>query len=97
MDLFGCEGKDEDPLFAQNTPLPGRFVQTWKLRMKEAALQEVANSELRRALAYNKSFNSTAVLIGDTALFHKSRNKKSAPRWRGPAKLLKIDEGGGRL
>ena len=32
--------------------------------------------------------------VGDTGLLYKSRNKKIAPRWRGPAKILDIDETG---
>ena len=40
-------------MFAQETSLAGQFVQLWKLRMRarEVALKEVANSKLRRLFA----------------------------------------------
>ena len=61
---------------------------------QEAALKEVANSKLRSLLAYNQSFICADVKIGDTSLLRKSTNKKSAPRRRGPAQVLDIDETG---
>ena len=32
--------------------------------------------------------------IGDSALCYKAVNRKSTPRWRGPAKILDINETG---
>ena len=32
--------------------------------------------------------------IGGAELFHKAVNRKGAPRWRGPAKILDIDDAG---
>ena len=61
---------------------------------QEAAVNGVANSKLRRLLAHNKSFNSTDIAIGCSVLFYKTANRKSAPRWRGPAKLPDNDETG---
>ena len=80
--LFGWEEKDDDPLFFQDAPLSGRFAQQWKLRMmaQGAALKEVANSNPRRLLAYNKSFKYTDVKIGDTALTCNGATKKITPR-----------------
>ena len=40
------------------------------------------------------SFNCTDVKIGDAALFYKGANKKSTSHYRGPAKILDIDETG---
>ena len=53
FDLFGWDGRDGDLIFTQDTSLPGQFVQQWELRMRarEAALKEVANS---------KSYNCTS-------------------------------------
>ena len=59
-----------------------------------AALKEVANSKLRRLLAYNKTFNCADIKVGDLVLFYKAPHRKSRPRWRGPALLLDIDETG---
>ena len=36
----------------------------------------------------------TDVRIGDTVLFYTATNRKSAPRWRGPATILDVDEAG---
>ena len=95
-DNFGWGDEDEDLLFAQDTSLSGQFVANWKLRMlaQEAALKEIANSKLRRILAFNNSFESVDVKVGDEVLFYKAPTKKSIPRWRGPAKVLLIDESG---
>ena len=51
---------DDDLLFAQDTSISGQFVHQWQLRIRaqEAALKEIANSKLRRPLAYNKTFDS---------------------------------------
>ena len=54
---------------------------------REAESREVAATKLRRLLAFYKSFNSTGVQIGDTALIYESAGKKGAPRWAGPAKI----------
>ena len=35
----------------------------------------IANGKPRRLIAYNKSFNSTDVKIGDASLFYKTANK----------------------
>ena len=84
-DLLGREAKDEDLTFARNTSLSGQFAQQWTLRTmeQEAALAEVANSKLRRLLAYNKSRNCTDVKIGATPLVYRTANKESTPRRRG--------------
>ena len=61
---------------------------------QEAALNEVANSKLRRLLAHNKSFYSTEATAGDSVLFYKTAHRKSAARRRGPAKYwisIKLD------
>ena len=42
----------------------------------------------------NKFFNCTHARIGDTALFCNAVNRKSTPRWRGPAKLADINDTG---
>ena len=65
-DNFGWGDEDEDLLFAQDTSLSGQFVAQWKLRMlaQEAALKEIANSKLRRILAFNNSFGNVDVAVG---------------------------------
>ena len=95
-DHFGWEDADEDLMFARDTSLDGQSVQPWKLRMRaeEAALKEVADIKLRRLLAYNKSFNCADINLGDSVLFYKAQNRKSLPRWRGPAKIPDIHETG---
>ena len=96
IDLYGWEDSEEDLLFAQDTSVAGQFVNQWKLRMRaqEATLKEVANSKLRRILAHNQTFNSSDVKVGDMVIFYKAQNRKSSPRWRGPAKVLELDETG---
>ena len=61
---------------------------------QEAALEEAAKSKLRRLLAYNKSSSCRDVQIGDTVLIYKSTKRKSAPRWRGPEKILDVADAG---
>ena len=41
---------------------------------QEAALKEIANSRLRRLLAFTKSFTCADVKIGDAVLFHKAQS-----------------------
>ena len=57
---------------------------------QEAALKEVANIRIRSPLANRKTFESTDVMIGDSALFYKASNRKSLPKWRGSACILDI-------
>ena len=57
-----------------------------------AALKEATNSKLRRLMANNKSVNCAGVAVGYCVLFYMTGNRKSAPRWRGPAEILNIDE-----
>ena len=96
MDLYGWDDSDADLLFAQDTSISGQFVHQWQLRIRaqEAALKDIANSKLRRLLAYNKTFDSVDIKVGGEVLFYKAPQKKSNPRWRGPAKILDIDESG---
>ena len=81
MALSGWDEKDEDLLFARDTSSSGQFEQKWKLWMmaQEAGPKQAANSKLRRMLAYKKTFNCTAVQIGDSVLFYKAANRKSTP------------------
>ena len=67
VDFLGWEDGGGGLLFAQDTSLAGQFVQQWKLRMRaqEATLKEVANSNLRRLLARNKTFNCAEIDVGD--------------------------------
>ena len=64
------EEKDEAVTLADDTSLSGQFAQHWKLRImaQEAALKEIADGRLRRALAFNESFSRADVKIGDTVL-----------------------------
>ena len=64
---------------------------------QEAALRGVANSKLRRILAFNNSFDSADVRVGNEVLFYKAPPQKSAPRWRGPANVLQLDVCGATL
>ena len=86
-DLYDWEDKDKDPTFAQETLTSGQFAQQWKLRImaQEAALE---------LSAYTKAFTCTYVKISETANFYNTQEKKRAPRWRGPALILDIDEAG---
>ena len=95
-DLYRWEDRDEDLTFARETAPSGQFVRQWKLRKmaQEAALKKIASSVLHKFLAYNKSSNCTDVKIGDTLRCYRLREKKSTPRWRGPALVLDIDETG---
>ena len=61
---------------------------------QEAALKEIANSRLRRLLAYNKSFTCADVKIGDTVRLYKAQSKESTPGRMGPALILDIDDAG---
>ena len=83
-------------MFAQDTSLAGQCVNQWKLRdrAQEATSREVANSKLRRILAHSQTFNCAEAAVGDMVLFHKTPHRKRSPRWRGPAKVLEIDETG---
>ena len=94
VDNFGWGFEDEDLLFSQDTSLSGQFVTQWKLRtlVQEAALKETANGKLRRILAFNNSFDSVDVRVGDQVLFHRAPSRKSSPRWRGPVKVHPLDE-----
>ena len=64
---------------------------------QEAALEEKSKRKLRRILAFNTSFDSVDVGVGDEVLFYKAPPRKSAPRWRGPAKVLFMDDSGATL
>ena len=81
-------------MFAQDASLPGQFVQQCKLRLRaqEATLKDIANSNLRRPLAHNKTFNCAEIGVDDIAISYKAQNRESSPRWRGPAKALEIDD-----
>ena len=59
-----------------------------------AASEAVAYSKLRRLSGRKKSLFCAGVKIGDSALFYKAVKGRSAPRWRGPAKIPDIDETG---
>ena len=96
VDSFGREDSDEDLMFAQGASLAGQFAQPWKLRMRAwgATLKEIANSKLRRPSAHNETFKCAELDVGDMLLFYTARNRKSSPRWGGPAEVLEIDESG---
>ena len=64
---------------------------------QEAAIQQVANSELRRILALNNSFASVDVRVGDEVLFYEAPPRESSSQRRGPAKVLLLDESGATL
>ena len=53
---------------------------------QEAAMKGIANSKIRRILAFNNSFESVDVKAGDEVLFYKAPTKKSVPRWMGTGK-----------
>ena len=88
--------KDEDLPLAQDSSLSRLVAQRRKLRMmaQGAALEEIANSRLRRLLAYNKSFVRTDLKIASSALPYTAQRKKGGPRWRGPALISDVDETG---
>ena len=61
---------------------------------QEGALKGVANSKLRRLLAYKKTFNCSDVKIGDSVLCYGAFGRESLPMWSGPARILDTDETG---
>ena len=61
---------------------------------QEAASRESATSKLRRLLAYDETSKRADVKVGDSAFFHKATNRKSAPRWLGPAGIPGIEDAG---
>ena len=75
MDLSGRDDSEDDLLFAQDASISGQSVQQWQLRIRvqEAALKEIANSKLRRLLAYNKTLESVDIKVGDVVLFYEAR------------------------
>ena len=95
-DFYGWGDQEEALLFAQDISVSGQFAQQWELRMlaREAASEKVANSTLRRLLAYTNTPNCADVKIGDSVLCYKAPSKRSAPKWFGPACALDIDEAG---
>ena len=99
MDLYGWGDTDEDLLLARDTSTSSQFAQQWQLRFcaQEAALREIANSKLRRLLAYSKTLDCVDIKVGDSVLFYKAPHKKSNPRWGGPAAILEINESGAVL
>ena len=64
------------------------------MRAQEAMLIEVAKSKLRRFSAHNQTVNCMDVSVGDMVLFYENPNRKGLPRWKGPAKVLELDETG---
>ena len=70
VDLFGRDDMDEDLMSANRSPSSSRFAQQWQLRMRahEAAIKVIANSKLRRLLAYNESVDCTDVHVGTQSL-----------------------------
>ena len=66
---MGGGGDDEDLLCPKKSSLSGQFAQQWKLHVmaQEAALK-MAASKLRSLVAYNRSFISTDVKVGPSAV-----------------------------
>ena len=60
-------------------------------------MPEIAERKVRRILAFNNSFDSASVRVGDEVLFYEAPPRQSAPRWRGRAKVLPLDESGATL
>ena len=54
----------------------------------------MANGNLRRLLAYIKSFNRADVGIGDSVLLHRAANRKSTPLRSDPALIPDTDKTG---
>ena len=96
MDLCGWGDKGQDLTSAQEIASSGQFVRQWMLRTmaREAVLEEIANSSLRRVSAFDKSFTCADVKIGDTVLVYKAQSKKNALRRRGPAMIMDVDDTG---
>ena len=92
--LYGWDAQDEDFLTAQDASVSGQFAHPWNLRMmaQEAALEEVANSKLRRLPAYGETSTRTDEKIGDSDPFYKAPNRNVQSE--GPARILNIDTTG---
>ena len=86
MDLYGWDDSDGDLLFAQDTSILGQFAQQRQLRIRaqEAALKEIANSKLRRLLAYNKTIDCIDIKVGDYKAPHTTKQSALA----GPGRNL---------
>lgn len=59
--------------------------------------REATLKEMRRITDHNQSFNSTDTAIGDSVLLYEKISRKGIPEWRGPAKILGVDETGGTV
>ena len=59
---------------------------------QEAAPREVGCSNSRRLLAQNQLCNCADAQVGESDLFYKASNRKGAPKRRGPAKILDVDD-----
>ena len=87
---FDCPGaKGGERMFSQDTSFSGEFVQQWKLgmRAREAALNGVADSKLRRLLAYNKSSDCAEIAVGDSVRFLKLGIVQALPAGVGPRRF----------
>ena len=84
-DPYARRDDDGDPMSAQQTSVSGQSVQRWKLRLiaQEAALNVLADSNVRRLLAHNRSSDCTAVKVGDSTPSYTAIKRESAPRRRG--------------
>ena len=98
-DLFGWRDDDEGIGFAQETSISGQFAQQWELRKtaQEAALKEMAKSELRRLLTHNHSLFRAEFAFGTkrcaiNVLASKARRGGMARR-HGPAARPGSDPG----
>ena len=78
-DLYSWDDSDDGRLFAQDTSISGQFAQQrqGRIRAQEAALAGVANSKLRRLLAYNKTFDCIDIKVGDSVLLYKAPQRKA--------------------
>ena len=64
---------------------------------QDAAPRKIANSKSPRIRAFNNSFDSADVHVGDEVLFYEATSRRSSLRRRGPAKVLLLEESGATL
>ena len=65
-DKYSLEDGAKDLQFAKVTSISGQVPRRWGLRAmaQEAALKEIASSNMSRMLAYEQSFDCTDVKVG---------------------------------
>ena len=62
--------------------------------MQKAMLQGMANSQLRRILDHDQTFEGADIALGGPVVFYGQISRKSALEWQGPAIISDLEEPG---